>query len=102
MIDVFGRGKHFEVQARPTLAPDIDCVALIEIDSPRRRFGLPTEPVKFHRELRRGSLWIVAAQTLNRRRVSISDRDDSRLSRFQINLKSKLVILIVAIEIVCL
>src|SRR5205807_6074311 len=33
MIDVFGRPKHFEVQARPTLAPDIDRVALIEIDS---------------------------------------------------------------------
>src|SRR5438552_14797567 len=34
VIDVFGRAEHFQIQARPALAPDVDRVALVEIYSP--------------------------------------------------------------------
>src|SRR6266446_2074626 len=46
MVNVFRRAKHFEVQTWPPLAPNIDRVALIKIDSPRGRFRLPGQPVE--------------------------------------------------------
>src|SRR5207248_1533092 len=102
MIDVFRSTEHFQVQTRTALAPNIDRVALVEIDSPGGRFGLPTESIEFHREFCRGPFWIIAAQALNRGRLAVSNRDNPRLLGFQINLKSKFVILVIAVQIVCL
>src|SRR5882724_4625316 len=98
MINVFRSAKHFQIQTRAALAPDIDRVALVKIDSPGRSFGLPGQPVKLHREFCRGPLWIITTQALHRRRLAVSNRDNPCLLWFQIDLKSEFVILVIAIQ----
>ena len=100
MVDVFGRAKHFEIQTGAPLAPNVDRVALIKIDSPRSCFRFPAQTIELHRELGCCTLWIVATQALNRSAVAICDCHNARLLWLQINLKSKFVILVVAIEII--
>ena len=100
MVNIFRRAKHFEIQTWPPLAPNVDRVPLIEIDSPGRSFRFPAETIKFHCEPGRCALRIVRSQALYGRRVAICDRHHPRLSWAQINLKSKFVILVVAVKIV--
>src|SRR6185436_14488198 len=45
VIDILRGAKHFEIEPRPSLAPDINSVTLIEIDSPPSLLRLPTEPI---------------------------------------------------------
>ena len=53
--------------------------------------------VELHRELGRGALWIVGAQALDRRRITVRNRYNARLFRLQIDLKCQFVILVVVV-----
>ena len=100
MIDVFGRAEHFQIESGPALAPEVNRVPLVEVDTPRHRLRLPTQPVELQCELGVRARRVVGAKALHRRRVAVCDADDARLPRLQINLESYLVVLAVAVEVV--